>query len=355
MPYLSLKEAENYKKPIRKVRDWAYKNENRIMKETDIQAHYKAPYFWLSVGDAWMMGRYRHEIEKRFLRSDGDFRTEETKKGFFVFDCTVHNQYIYANGWLLTAMQRIGAYNIVQKGLPFILKFQDQKTGGFYYKFDPGTKKIDKSLMDSSSTSSAGTALLACGRLREAEAAGDFILRLMKMQPEPGKYFFSCVNGKGKVHTDVFKSEDQWDVESRKQKCLSAVNDGLNELTWLVGKPTKFLARLYTATGKKKYLDGAIWGMKFFHGMDKNAWFNYASCKTMWAGAELYRATGKKEFAEVAVKILDYYTKTQRRSGSWVHTLWYKTEEAQAFTWTCDIAYEFGGEITDVIADLSAR
>jgi hypothetical protein len=355
MAFLTIKETNKYQSTIRRLQAWAYANLPRIMKEKDIQAHYKAPYFWVSVGDARMAGFYRNEITRRFLRADGDFRTTGNRKGFFVFDCTVHNQYIYPNGWITTAMQRMGAYDVVRPALDFILRFQDPKYGGFYYAFDPRTKKINKKLMDSSSTSAAGIACLACGRTAEAEAAGDFILRLFRMQPRPDKYFFSCVNGEGRVHTDVFRTENQWDPDSRKQKCLAVGSDGLNELTWLIGKPTKFLARLYTATGKKKYLDGAVWAFDFFHRLEKRAWINYASCKTMWAGAELYRLTGQKRFAQTAVKFLDYFATTQRKSGSWVHTLWYKDEASQAFTWTCDIAWEFGGEISDVISDLSAR
>ena len=131
--------------------------------------------------------------------------------------------------------------------------------------------------------------------------------------------------------------------------------DGHNELTWLIGKPTKFLTRLYTATGEKKYLEGALQAFRFFHKLEKGAWTNYASCKTMWAGAELYRLTGGAEFADTAMRILDFYCDTQSPSGTWVHTLWYKSEAEQSFCWTADITYEYGAEISDVVFDLSSR
>jgi hypothetical protein len=353
--YLTMEQVEKYNATVRRTVEWAYNNQENLDKERDIQAHYKAPYLWAVTGDMKMAGRYRKLVRERFLQEDGDFRIAENVKGFQEFPCTVHNQYIYANGWLISGLQKLGAFEIVNKALEFILRFQDPEYGGFYYAFDAEKKKIDKSLMDSSSTSSAGMALLNCGHLPPARRGGDFILRLLELQPQPDRYFFSCMKPDGALHTDVFESEDQWDANSRKQKCLSTEGDGENELTWLIGKPTKFLTRLYTATGEKKYLDGAIQCFNFFHKLDKKAWQNFASCKTMWAGAELYRITGEKIFAETALRILDFYCETQSPSGSWVHTLWYGSESDQAFTWTSDITHEYGAEISDVIFDLCSR
>ncbi len=352
--YLSTEQLDRYRTTIQKTHQWACRNWNRILQEKDLQGHYKAPAFWAAVGDAHMAGMHRKLIVDRFLRDDGDFRMSDDVKGFTQFSCTTVNQYIYSNGWLTVGMQKSGAYDVVAKALNFILKFQDPRHGGFYYAFDPKARQIDKSLMDSSSTSSAGMALLMAGRTAEARRAGDFVLRLLELQPEPDKYYFSCMRPDGSLHTDVFRTEDQWDPHSRKQKCLSTQADGLNELTWLIGKPTKFLTRLYTATGEPKYLEGAKKAFFFFHKLQENAWINYASCKTMWSGAELYRITGERVFAETATRLLDYYCKTQAPSGSWVHTLWYKSEEEQTFSWTADITYEYGAEFSDVVYDLSA-
>jgi hypothetical protein len=324
---------------------------DRVVSEPDLEGHYKAPYFWASVGDPVMAGRWRRLIRKRFLRDDGDFRTRDDFKGFGAIPCSPPNQYIYMNGWIIAGLQRLGSYDIVGSALDFILRFQDEKYGGFYYTFDIPTKTIDRRLMDSSSTSSAGLALLAAGRTSEACRAGDFLVRLLECQPQPDKYFFSCLRPNGELYTDVFGNEDQWDPNSRKQKCLSA--EGTHELTWLIGKPTKFLARLYTATGNQKYLDAAKEAFEFFHKLDKGAWTNYSSCKTMWAGADLYRATGDRRYVDTTFRILDYFCDSQLASGCWVHYLWYKQESDQPLAVTMDITFEFGGEISDVLYDLA--
>jgi len=353
--YLSASQLDRYAATIQKTAKWARDNAEKLLAEKDLQAHYKAPYFWNSVGDPQRAGMWRKLVGERFLQADGDFRTAADLKGFISFPATLTNQYIYSNGWLIAGMIKLGAYDIAHKGLAFVEKFQDPKLGGCYYAFDPRTQVIDKRLLDSSSTSAAGLAFLACGRLAEARKAGDFLLRLLELQPHPDEFFFSCMTQDGGVYTDVMKSENQWDEGSRKQKCLSAKEDAHNELTWLIGKPNKFLTRLYTATGEGKYLEAAKVCFEFFHKLDDRKWTNYASCKTMWSGAEMYRITGEKRYAETATKLLDFYCQTQAASGSWVHTLWYKDEAAQSFPWTADITCEYGAEFSDVVYELSSR
>ena len=353
--YLTEEQLTRYRRTVSRAGQWIYDNIDALMALEDIQGLYKAPYAWCSIGDMKMAGIYRRLITERLLREDGDFRSTPDAKGFFEFPCTVHNQYLYPNGWLITGMQRLGAYEIVRKGLEFALQFQDPAHGGFYNAFDAETETIDKTLLDSSSTSSIGIACLAAGRMAEARRAGDFILRLLELQPEPERYFFSCMKRDGTLHTDVFTEEDAWAPEGRKQKCLSAEADGAAELTWLIGKPTKFLTRLYTATGDASYLEGARAAFDFFHRLHENAWTNYASCKTMWAGAELFRITGEQAFADTATRILDYYCETQTPSGTWVHSLWYEDASSQTLEWSADMTFEYVGEISDVIFDFCSR
>lgn len=346
--------TSKYLQTIRRTVEWTERNWDRIVNEVDLQGHYKALYFALSVGDMPKAAKFREIICNKFLRSDGDFRQDEDCKGFKLFPCLPPNRYIYPNGWIVVGLQRLGLYGHAAKGMDFMLRFQDENTGGFFHSFNPATKEIDNSSVCCSCTSSAGLACLACGRTENALKAGDFLLKLLELQPEPEKYFFSCMNPDGTLYTDVFRSENQWDPKGRKQKCLSAVGDGLNELTWLIGKPSKFLAKLYAATGEKKYLEGAIKAFDFFHHLDKNAWKNYASCKTMWSAAELYRLTGERRFAETAMKIADFFCESQTPSGVWLHSLWYKSEEEQPLSMTMDIMFEFGSELSDLVFDLES-
>ena len=108
--YLTEKQLSRYSETVRKATCWIHDNIDSLMETKDIQAVYKAPYAWCSVGDAKMAGVYRKIIADRFLREDGDFRTEPDAKGFYTFPCTVENQYIYSNGWMIAGMQKLGGY-----------------------------------------------------------------------------------------------------------------------------------------------------------------------------------------------------------------------------------------------------
>jgi hypothetical protein len=176
-------QLKRYTKTVALAAQWARNNWDRILAEKDLQGHYKGPYLWAAVGDMQMAALHRALFAERFLQEDGDFRSTPESKGFFEFPCTVDNQYLYSNGWIVSGMQKIGAFEIAQKGLDFLLRLQDS-SGGFYASYDPKKGKADNRLLDSSSTSSAGLACLFCGRLAEARRAGDFILHLLELQPE---------------------------------------------------------------------------------------------------------------------------------------------------------------------------
>ena len=153
--------------------------------------------------------------------------------------------------------------------------------------------------------------------------------------------------------TDVWGDEDQSSLRGRKQFCLSAEADPAGELTWLVGKPMKFLSKLYDQTSDRKYLEGAIELFDFFHRLDEGRWHNYGSCKIMWAGAELYRHTGERRFAETAEHIFDWFCRSQDPSGVWVHHVWYKSPEDQPLAGSLDIVQELCAEMVDTMFELS--
>src|SRR5689334_21618627 len=115
--YLNPQQLETYQHTIRKTHQWALANTPKLLAEKDLQAHYKAPYFWASVGDAHHVGIWRDLIQNKFLQPDGDFRTAPDTKGFLSFPATLTNQYIYSNGWLIAGMIKNSAYDLAQKGL----------------------------------------------------------------------------------------------------------------------------------------------------------------------------------------------------------------------------------------------
>lgn len=331
---------------------WAQEHEDEISSIADLNAHYKAPYFYSVLGDPIRGRRYADMMAKRYLQPDGDFRTGKYERGWDKLPCSPANRYIYPNGWIVVGLRRLGFYNTAQKGIDFVKRFQSSELGGFYSRFDIASGTVNERYLDSSSTSSAGLALLSCGYTGDACRAGDFILKLLDAQPDMERFYYSSWDAERGIMTDVWGDEDQNSIRGRKQFCLSAEADARSELTWLIGKPMKFLAKLYDQTADGKYLEGAIKLFDFFHKIEEGKWYNLASCKIMWAGAELYRHTGDRRFAETTEKILENFCKRQDHTGTWLHDLWYKRIEDQPVALNLDIVQELGGEIADTLFDL---
>jgi len=331
---------------------WLRRCENEIAEIEDLSAHYKAPYLYAALGDPVRARRYVELLQSRYLQADGDFRTNVADKGWAHLQCSPANRYVYSNGWIIVGLRKLGAYGAARQGLDFIRRFQSPELGGFYSRFDVATGKVDPCYLDSSSTSSAGLALLACGRTEEAVRAGEFVLRLLDAQPEPDRYYFSSWQAGSGLMTDVWGDEDQNALYGRKQFCLSAEADALGELTWLIGKPMKFLCKLYDQTADRRFLEGAISLFEFFHRLGEQRWHNYASCKIMWAGAELYRHTGEACFARTAARFLEWLCQTQYPSGLWLHTLWYAEPAEQPLPASLDAIQELCAEISDTLFEL---
>ncbi|MBN1553490.1 MAG: hypothetical protein JXA11_02000, partial [Phycisphaerae bacterium] len=308
----------------------------------DLSNYYKAVYCHAVSGHALQAGRVAEYVKKHFLQPNGDFRTSPETKGWPHLAWSPLCHYIYANGWLVSGCVRAGRYDLAQAGAGFIESMFCEEHGGAWAYWENG--RVVRKMMDTSSTSSGGLAMLACGRIERAIKAGDFLLRLIDAQPQPDKYFFVNWLAEGRLHTDVFGNEDPHAEDGRKQHCLSAEHDAAGEMTWLVGKPMKFLAKLYDATGEKRFLDGADQLARFFQKLSPSRWENYGSCKIMWATAELYRHTGRQEYYDICTKIADFIADTQLSWGGWVHTLWYDNDDAQPMEMSSDITQEFVAE-----------
>lgn len=334
---------------------WLRAHDDEIAALEDLSAHYKAPYLYATLGDPIRARHYADLMQQRYLQPDGDFRTSYDNKGWAHLRCSPANRYVYSNGWIIAGLRKLGFYGLSRRGMDFVRRFQSPELGGFFSRYDVASGQVDPRYLDSSSTSSAGLALLACGFVEEAARAGDFILRLLDAQPEPERFYFSSFQADGRLMTDVWGDEDQNAIRGRKQFCLSAEADPRAELTWLIGKPMKFLSKLYDQTADARYLAGASYLFDFYHKLGEERWHNYASCKIMWASAELYRHTGEARFAETAARFLDWLCQTQDPSGLWVHSLWYQSSEEQPLAASLDAIQELCAEISETILDLSGN
>jgi hypothetical protein len=335
-----------------KALGWLRRHNDQISKIEDLSAHYKAPYLYAVLGDPIRARHYADLMRKRYLQADGDFRTNRLNRGWRDVPVMPAVRYLYPNGWIIVGLRKLGVYDAASHGIGFVRRFQSPELGGFFSRFDVASGQVEKRSLDSSSTASAGLALLACGYVKEAIRAGDFLLRLLEAQPEPERHFYTSWDLDTGLMTDVWGDGDGRFPGGRTQFCLTTEADPLKELTWLAGKSMKFLAKLYDQTSDRRYLDAAVNLFDFFQRLDEGRWASTGSCKIMWASAELYRHTGKPRFAEAAERIFDALCQSQTSDGIWIHTVIGKIEN-QPMTATIDIAQELCAEMIDVMFELS--
>jgi hypothetical protein len=332
--------------------DWLSRHADQIAQIGDLSAHYKAPYLYAVRGDPVRARHYADLMRTRYLQKDGDFRTRPLDRGWADAPVMPAVRYLYPNGWIIVGLRKLGVYGAATRGLEFVRRFQSPELGGFFSTFDVKSGQVGTRYLDTSSTSAAGLALLACGRVEEAARAGDFLLRLLEAQPDPERNLYTSWDAEAGLVTDVWGDEDGRFPGGRIQFCLSTQADPLKELTWLAGKSMKFLAKLYDQTADRRYLDAAASLFDFFQKLDEGRWHNTGSCKIMWSTAELYRHTGEPRFAEAAERIFDALCRSQTPDGIWVHTVIGRRED-QPMTATIDIAQELCAELTDVMFELS--
>jgi len=332
--------------------DWLGRRADQISQIEDLSAHYKAPYLYAVRGDPIRAGYYADLMRRRYLQADGDFRTRPLNRGWADAPVMPAVRYLYPNGWIIVGLRKLGVYEAASHGVNFVRRFQSRELGGFFSRFDVASGQVETRYLDTSSTASAGLALLACGFVEDACRAGDFLLRLLEAQPEPERHFYTSWDAEAGLVTDVWGNKDGRFPGGRIQFCLTTEADPLKELIWLAGKAMKFLAKLYDQTSDRKYLDGAITLFDFFQRLDEGRWHNTSSCKIMWASAELYRHTGEQRYAQAAEHIFDALCRSQTPDGIWVHTV-IGTLEKQPMTATIDIAQELCAEMLDVLFELS--
>jgi len=344
---------ERTKNAIEKGISWLIENDIKIIEIEDLSAHYKAPYLYAVTGIRERARKYADLISKKYLQKNGDFMTTFDMKGWAHIPSSPGNRYIYSNGWIMTGLQKIGSYYAVKRGLEFISLFQDPEFGGFYSRYDEKTRKINKKFLDTSSTTSAGLALLACGNFDKAKRAGDFLLMMVEKQKDKNHYFFNSWEKERGLMTDVFSDENPGALRGRKNFCVSTEKDAIYEMIWFIGMPMKFLCDLYEMSLDERYLEGAKEFFNFFNKLRDGKWENNSGSKIMWGASALYRLTKNIEYKIAAEKILKWLLETQDNSGVWVHSLWYKTIDEQPFPATLDLVQEYISEFSDTIYYLS--
>ena len=217
------------------------------LKEQRVGAFYKASWAFSEVGQCAAAHRTLDYVYHHFFTAEGDFLTENPDT-----ELPLLGRFPYVNSYFIAGSMRAGRYEIALPAVSFLLTQQSEDHGGFYSR---PTRYGTKNMSDTMSSSSAGMACLATGRLEAARRVADYLSHIVDLQPWPDDHFFTTIDADGRLYTDM---EDDGEAYLRLIHTRRA-----DQCWYAVGLPMAFLVLLELATNDTGYRELAQWYFNF--------------------------------------------------------------------------------------------
>jgi hypothetical protein len=266
--------------------------------EAGVTDYYKVPSAFQVSGRTQSANLLIDWIRKNGFKPDGDFGPRPGDNDLYY--------YLYFNSWVIIGAQRLGQFDLSQKGMEYLRQFWDFKSGGFYSSVidvSPETKQ------DLWVTSGCGQAALYTGHMDIAIGVGTWMKRLMELQPDyPRKLYTVYSRSKG-LYTEIDKSDPIRYV-------LINATEG-DQYFFHPGIAAGFLAKLYQATLDQQWLDLSIQYMKFAETASDHLLNLLRAGKVAWAASVLYTLTSKEIYKNLAEKIGSNILAQQSTDGGW--------------------------------------
>jgi len=260
--------------------------------------YYKVPAAYQVCGQTNAANRLCGWIRKAAMVSNGDFGPRsQFASGYF---------YAYFNIWVILGAQRLGQFDLGQRGMDFLMDFYDETSGGFY---SSRTDRKPTTKQDLWVTSGCGLAALYTGRLDVAQGVGRWMQRMMDQQPNYPEVMYTVSTQRDGLVTEV-------DPEDPIRYVLVNAPEG-DQYFFHPGIAGGFLARLYQATGEEQWLHLAKQYMRFAETATDNLFWLLRAGKVGWASSVLYELTGEQKYLDMAVKVGDNIVAQQVDDGSW--------------------------------------
>ena len=215
----------------------------------------------------------------------------------------------YYLAWLAVGAETAGLTSTRDQALSAMLKFQNARFGGFYSEKRPHEEGVLHVVV----TSLCGYACIRTGRTHEAAKAGEFIVMMVKAQPDPRKLYYRLDTEKGLLLNYPVDS-------AKKRQIYTAVGSGI-----------LFLCELYRATKKERYIETARALFNFGLSCRCDIFQSFPGGKFGWGSSLLYRIEGNPLEKRVAERIASYLVQRQKDDGSWPVLEWPRWDETLRF------------------------
>jgi hypothetical protein len=247
--------------------------------------------------EAWKHMRW---LEDETFTDQGDF--EDPRPGYHAA------HWPYRNLWYVRAAHFLEMYHLAYGGMDYVLRFRDAATGGIRavapYRDHEGDPRQDLIL-----TAFGGLDCITLGYRAVAEAAGEWVCRLIEAQPALKERLYLMWRPDSGVVEEVPQGHDpRWYVIDR---------GSLEQDYYNLGVALTFLSHLYRLTGRERYLDGALAYYDFLQSCREDRLRSLSSGKVLYGLTWLYLATGDGRYLEEARLAADYLVEAQGDEGYW--------------------------------------
>ena len=264
-----------------------------------VTEYYKVPAALMVAGESAAASRLLSWIRENGLTPDGDFGPRPANEMDSYY-------YIYHNAWVIKAAQRMGQFDLSQRGMEFIMDFWDPESGGFYSS--PTERGMDTK-EDLWVVAGAGWCAIYTGMLDVAEGVGNWMRRMMDAQPNYPEEMYTVYSQKTGLITEVLDGDDFRYVLTR--------DESRDQSFFHPGIAAGFLTRLYKATGEPEWLSLAREYMRFADHVDDYHFSLLRAGKLGWAASIMYTLTGEQKYRDMAIRVGDNLIETQTDEGFW--------------------------------------
>lgn len=301
---LEVKNQERYLRAIRKGVKWlsGIQNEDGSMNPVSNGAlsYYKVPITFLIAGKHREASRLLDWAKGELFTDEGDFQAE--RKAWHA------HHYIYSSTWYVWAAQRLSRFDISYKGMEYLLRFRNPRTGGYCSEgvYEEG-KRNEQDILNTSFTSFVG---LHLNRYKEAESAANWLKNLIAQQPHSEKELWLHMDGQGKLITKVPEGEEPgyYVVVAKKPA----------QHYYYIGGAMAFLVKLYSLSRNEEHLKMADYLFNFACSCHRDVFSTDGTGKVGLGSAYLYQVTGNKKYARVAKRCADFLSNDQQSGGYWM-------------------------------------
>lgn len=276
-------------------KDGSYGNDAK-----DLACYFKSPMMFLAANKPQAATSILTHIKTAFMTKDGDFTTNETQKSI---NGAYAEFWSYTNGWIVRAANQLDITEISQPGCKYLDQYNLGEKAGFLTNNVRGQTVVTDVL----TVAHHGLINLEIGNLDVAISAGDFLCEAINKQPNLKNGFNLRFDKQGNLITEFPKEQAPFYFISASKP---------NQLHFMIGYPSAYLAILYKKTKNEKYLNAAKAYLDFSLSCDKSIYECDFSHKIAWAASFIYECTGDGRYLTVIDKISDYFIAKQK-NGMW--------------------------------------